>query len=213
LNKASQVAPLLLLLLLAGCPGRTQSTAPDLNAPPPDMPVIKQPHAAMTAHDMSGMTELTRGTGESFDILFITQMIAQHKREVEMGKGVLSKIKRPELKKLAEKITRDQRGEMATLEAWLQAWYAKTPDPKQMEKTLTELKPVTDTFEADSKENAERAYLRAMRTLHGISVEMAAVGAAKAKRPELRNMAAEIEDEGRKEADIFSHLLNKWYSE
>ncbi len=55
---------------------------------------------------------------------FIEMMIPHHEGAVEMANLALAKAKRPEIKKLAEAIKKDQTREIAQMQAWYKQWYS-----------------------------------------------------------------------------------------
>lgn len=56
---------------------------------------------------------------------FIEMMIPHHQDAIEMATLALTLAKRPELKKLAESIKRDQTSEIQQMRGWYKAWYGK----------------------------------------------------------------------------------------
>jgi uncharacterized protein (DUF305 family) len=61
----------------------------------------------------------------NLDLRFIDAMIPHHEGAVLMAQDVLSKSKRPEIKKLAKDIIASQQAEIKQMQTWRQAWYAK----------------------------------------------------------------------------------------
>ncbi len=60
-----------------------------------------------------------------FDLRFINAMIPHHEGAVTMAKDTLSKSQRPEIKKLAQAIIKDQDIEIQQMQQWQKAWYNK----------------------------------------------------------------------------------------
>ncbi|WP_349262594.1 DUF305 domain-containing protein [Allocoleopsis sp.] len=58
-----------------------------------------------------------------FDLRFLNAMIPHHEGALVMAKDVLSKSKRPELKKLAQEILSSQQEEIDQMKQWRKAWY------------------------------------------------------------------------------------------
>lgn len=58
-----------------------------------------------------------------FDLRFLNAMIPHHEGAIAMAKDVLSKSKRPEMKKLAQDIITSQQKEIDRMKAWRKAWY------------------------------------------------------------------------------------------
>ncbi|MBW4423721.1 MAG: DUF305 domain-containing protein [Nostoc desertorum CM1-VF14] len=60
-----------------------------------------------------------------FDLRFINAMIPHHEGAVTMAKDALNKSQRPEIKKLAQAIIKDQDTEIKQMQQWRKAWYNK----------------------------------------------------------------------------------------
>jgi len=60
-----------------------------------------------------------------FDLRFLDAMIPHHEGALVMAKDVLSKSKRPEMKKLAQDILSSQQKEIDQMNEWRKAWYKK----------------------------------------------------------------------------------------
>lgn len=58
-----------------------------------------------------------------FDLRFLNAMIPHHEGALVMAQDVLSKSKRPELKKLAQEILTSQQKEIDQMKQWRKAWY------------------------------------------------------------------------------------------
>ncbi|MEH2058251.1 MAG: DUF305 domain-containing protein [Nostoc sp.] len=61
----------------------------------------------------------------NFDLRFINAMIPHHEGAVTMAKDVLSKSKRPEIKRLAQEIINAQNTEIKQMQQWRKTWYNK----------------------------------------------------------------------------------------
>lgn len=79
----------------------------------------------MLSDQMNGVM-MNRDLGaadDQFDLRFINAMIPHHESAVVMATDVLSKTKRPEVKKLAEDIVSSQQAEIAQMKQRRKAWY------------------------------------------------------------------------------------------
>lgn len=77
-------------------------------------------HSMMT--DMT--TSLQGKTGDAFDQVFLTEMIAHHEGAVEMAKMVLEQSNRPELQQLANEIITAQEKEITQMKNWQETWFS-----------------------------------------------------------------------------------------
>jgi uncharacterized protein (DUF305 family) len=82
---------------------------------------------AMTpAHKESMMMSMSLGKADSgFDRRFLDAMIPHHQGAVTMGKDLLEKSKRPQMRKLAENIIYSQQLEIDKMTQWRKKWYGK----------------------------------------------------------------------------------------
>lgn len=68
---------------------------------------------------------LKNKTGDDFDRAFISEMILHHRGAVEMAQLALTNAKHQEIKDLANAIISAQNKEIADMETWQKAWYAR----------------------------------------------------------------------------------------
>lgn len=75
---------------------------------------------------MRGMMAGMEGkTGDEFDKAFLMEMIMHHQGAVVMAEAALRDAKHQEIKDLAKAIIDAQKKEIADMQAWNQAWYAR----------------------------------------------------------------------------------------
>jgi uncharacterized protein (DUF305 family) len=79
---------------------------------------------AMTPkHKESMMMNMSLGKADAgFDLRFLDAMIPHHQGAVTMGKDLLVKSKRPEMKKFAQNIVKSQQAEIDIMTKWQKAW-------------------------------------------------------------------------------------------
>jgi uncharacterized protein (DUF305 family) len=82
---------------------------------------------AMSAEQKSGMMmrQDLGAADANFDLRFIDAMIPHHEGALTMAKEVLTKSKRPEIKKLAEEILASQQAEIKQMQQWRKTWYGE----------------------------------------------------------------------------------------
>lgn len=80
---------------------------------------------AMSPEQMKAMQmDMDLGKADSeFDLRFLNAMIPHHEGALTMAQDVLSKSKRPEIKRLAENIITSQQKEIDQMQQWRKAWY------------------------------------------------------------------------------------------
>ena len=79
-------------------------------------------HAGMK---MEGMPKLEAAKDTEFDKMFLEMMIKHHEGGVQMSELVKERSNRPELLKFAEKVIKDQTGEIEQMKGWQTAWFKK----------------------------------------------------------------------------------------
>jgi uncharacterized protein (DUF305 family) len=82
---------------------------------------------AMTPkHKESMMMSMSLGQADAgFDLRFLDAMIPHHQGAVTMGKDLLVKSKRPQMKKFAQNIIKSQQAEIDLMTKWQKAWAVK----------------------------------------------------------------------------------------
>jgi uncharacterized protein (DUF305 family) len=82
---------------------------------------------SMSMADMmtSMNAELQGKTGDTFDQVFLSEMIIHHEGAVEMAQLALTNAKHQEIKDLAKAIIAAQNKEIADMKGWAKAWYQK----------------------------------------------------------------------------------------
>jgi uncharacterized protein (DUF305 family) len=76
------------------------------------------------AHKQSMMMSMSLGKADAeFDRRFLDAMIPHHQGAVTMGKDLLQKTQRPQMRKLAQSIIASQQAEIDLMTKWRQEWY------------------------------------------------------------------------------------------
>ena len=161
--------------------------------------VVSSSLIAVTAQ-MSGMnmeksmSALQTATGKTFDIYWMSQMIAHHGGAVEMAQTELKDGKNAEIKKAAQSIITNQNREIAQMTAWLRTWYGAKPDAKQIALMKADLEPMMKQSSGGmaGMGSADRDFLEAMIPHHASAVDMSQLALKKALRPELKVFARQV---------------------
>ncbi len=72
---------------------------------------------------MKEMESLKQAKDAEFDRMFLDMMTPHHQGAVSMSKLVAERSERPELRKLAQQIIKDQTKEIAQMKQWQKAWF------------------------------------------------------------------------------------------
>ncbi len=148
--------------------------------------------SSMDMGNMKSMKALEQASGKTFDIYWMSQMIAHHNTAVQMANSVLKNGKDTKTKKAAQDVVRAQSAEIKQMTHWLKSWYNAKPDPMQMEMMNTDMKPMMQAVMGGTKGmmgDADRNFLENMVPHHQSAVNMAKLARTKAVRPELKTFA------------------------
>ncbi|HEY9649161.1 MAG TPA: DUF305 domain-containing protein [Coleofasciculaceae cyanobacterium] len=152
------------------------------------------------------------GMGRQADQHFIIMMIPHHQGAIDMAELALEKAQRPELKKLAEAIQRDQNREIDEMQTWYKQWYGTdVPDmPMQgmgmgmgMNSRRSQVMPgmpmhsgmmhmTGDLTALNNASDFDLEFIRQMIPHHQSAVMMAQMVLTRAEHPEIRNLAESI---------------------
>jgi len=145
------------------------------------------------------------------DQFFIEMMIPHHQDAVEMANLALTRAKRPEIKKLAEAIKRDQTREIQQMRGWYKAWYGKDVPQVPMgtgmmgnrqrmgtgmgmgQGMMTQNGMMhTDLVALKNASDFDKEFVRQMIPHHQMAVHMAQMVLNQKTRPEIRTLAQSI---------------------
>ncbi|HYW19279.1 MAG TPA: DUF305 domain-containing protein [Nodularia sp. (in: cyanobacteria)] len=158
----------------------------------------------------------------NYDLRFIDAMNPHHKGAVEMAKVAQEKSKRPEIKKLASEVIKDQDKEIAQLKQWRTAWYpgasstpvaydAKTGKTVAMsDEQMQGMMMNMDLGAADTE--FDLRFINAMIPHHESAITMAQDAVSKSKRPEIKKLAQSIIDSQQAEINQMKQWRKAWYN-
>lgn len=178
--------------------------------------IAQDPHAGHAGMAMQSMTVLEQKSGKTFDLAYMSQMIAHHEGAVEMAQALLKASKAAELRKAAQAIIKVQQAEVTQLKNWLRAWYRAVPDPAQMAlmkadmKSMMEMALMGMTPMEGHQMPIERSFLEGMIPHHQDAVAMSELCLKKAARPELKKFCGEVIRVQQKEIKQFQTWLKKY---
>ena len=155
---------------------------------------------SMNMGDMKSMKTLEKATGKTFDIYWMSQMIAHHNIAVDMANYVLKKGKDANVKKAAQDIVRAQSLKVKQMTGWLKNWYNAKPDAAQMKLMVVDMQTMVDASQGKMPGhsmmmgNPDKNFLENMIPHHQSAVDMAKLALTKALRPELKTFAQGVID-------------------
>jgi uncharacterized protein (DUF305 family) len=167
---------------------------------------------SMNMGTMQSMKSLEKATGKTFDIYWMSQMIAHHNIAVDMANYVLKKGKDANVKKAAQDIVRVQSLEVKQMTGWLKDWYNAKPNAAQMKLMVVDMQPMVDASQGkmaghSMMGNADKNFLESMIPHHQSAVDMAKLALIKALRPELKTFAQGVIDVQTKEITQYETWL------
>ena len=176
-----------------------------------DMPMGNS--GSMNMGDMKSMKTLEKATGKTFDIYWMSQMIAHHNIAVDMANFVLKNGKDTKVKKAAQEIVKAQSLEVKQMTGWLKSWYNAKPDAAQMKLMVVDMQPMVDASQGKmaghsmSMGSPDKNFLENMIPHHQSAVDMAKLALTKALRPELKTFAQGVIDVQTKEIAQYETML------
>jgi uncharacterized protein (DUF305 family) len=162
-------------------------------------PLIGSSFAQMGDMQMGSMGKsmgaLEKATGKTFEIYWMSQMIAHHNIAVDMANFVLKNGKDAKVKKAAQEIVKVQSLEVKQMTGWLKSWYNAKSDAAQMKLMATDMQPMVDASQGKMPGHdvvmgdPDKNFLENMIPHHQSAVDMAKLALKKALRPELKKFA------------------------
>lgn len=145
-----------------------------------------------------------------YDQWFIDGMVPHHQAAIDMAKIARRKAEHAELKTLAEAIVADQDGEIAQMKGWRKSWYGSAEVPAGggghamggMD---------TDLQQLEAANPFDKAFIAAMIPHHQSAIDMAKEAQGKAKRQEIKDLAARIVTAQQAEIDRMKGWRSAWY--
>ena len=180
-------------------------------------PITGSSFAQMGDMQMRGMGKsmgaLEKASGKTFDIYWMSQMIAHHNIAVDMANFVLKNGKDAKVKKAAQDIVKVQSLEVKQMTGWLKSWYNAKPDVAQMKLMVTDMQPMVDASQGKmpghdmAMGNPDKNFLENMIPHHQSAVDMAKLALKKALRPELKTFSQGVIDVQSKEITQYQTWL------
>jgi uncharacterized protein (DUF305 family) len=131
------------------------------------------------------------------DVRFLQDMIPHHQQAIDMAKLVDGRTRRPELVKLASRITSSQDAEIRTMQAWLSRWNRPAPAEDGMQPDRSQVPGMLAEGQLDWLETLQDvqfdlAFLTMMRTHHGGAIEVAEAELRAGSAAEVKALAKQM---------------------
>lgn len=174
---------------------------------------------ALSAGVLLGVLLAGRNGPNAADVGFARDMTTHHRQAIEMATLAREQSEDPAVQLLAYDIESGQTAQVGQMQGWLAAW-GETPNTTEpmMGWMGHELEPgeqmpgmaapeEVERLRTLEGEEFDREFLRLMRAHHFGGLDMAAVGAREANRPEARTLAQKIEAAQSSEVELLDQML------
>ena len=175
---------------------------------------------------MDGNRNLSQDSGNSqmmgnIDKHFIEQMIPHHEGAVAMARLALEKSKRPEIKTLATTIIESQTKEIKDMTGWYRNWF-QADVPKEntgmmgggmMSGSGMHMGGQEDMKALETATDFDKAFLESMIPHHQLALMMVQMLEAGTDRPEMIQLAKNINSSQSKEIEDMQGWYKEWYAQ
>lgn len=155
------------------------------------------------------------------DQMFIDGMVPHHEGAVEMARLAQQRAEHPELEAMGEAMVTAQQAEIDQMKGWRKTWFGSDQTPPMgapMEhgdmpgmKNMEGMKADMERLKTASP--FDLAFLDVMITHHQGAVQMATDAQSKSERPEVKELAAKITADQKKEIEQMKQWRTAWYPE
>ncbi len=158
-----------------------------------------------------------------YDLRYIDAMTFHHLGAVDMAKDALQKAQHPQIKRLAEDITRTQNKEIAEMKQWRQTWYPQAGNKpmaynsqtlQMMEMPSDQMKSMMMSVDLGATDaNFDLRFLNAMILHHEAAVTMAKDALKNSKRPRIKEVSQDISRSQPVEIRQMQQWRRAWYKQ
>ncbi|HAX77138.1 MAG TPA: DUF305 domain-containing protein [Cyanobacteria bacterium UBA11372] len=165
---------------------------------------------------LAQVTPRPRGMMTQADRHFIEMMMPHHQGAIDMADLALSRAKRPEIRRLAEIIKRDQTREIQQMRTWYKAWYGtEVPATSIGGMGMMGMHGHGDMMgDLEALRNAsdfDQEFIRQMIPHHEMALRMSRMALLHATKPEIRNLANSIIKSQTDEINQMRQFYLAWY--
>jgi len=153
----------------------------------------------------------------NIDRHFIEQMIPHHEGAIDMAKLAQERSNRPEIKTLADNITKSQSEEIAKMKNWYRDWYGEEVSEDSnvgmgMGRGMMHggMMGDTDIEALKSSQDFDKAFIEEMIPHHQMAVMMANMLLQGTNRPEMKQLAQDIIEAQTREIEDMRQWYTNW---
>lgn len=203
---------------LSGCSFRSSSQMPGQNMPTDG--------SSMPMADQMGDQMMTMELGPKdaeFDLRFIDGMMLHHQGAINMSEAALQNSQRPEVKDLAQNIIAAQKGEIAQMQQWRQAWYPDaSAEPIMYDASMGHTMAMSDEMQSSMRMDGDLGksdgefdlrFINGMIPHHDGALVMAQQALKNSDRPEIQQLSKDILSTQEAEIDLMKQWKKDWYGQ
>lgn len=161
-------------------------------------------HGGMHAMGMAGMQSLQTLKGKTFDVAFLSQMIAHHQGALTMSRDAMPALKDKHVREHAQNIIASQTKEIAEMTNLLQADYKTKPSAAQMNKMKADMKGMMAM-----KPDSDQMFLQMMTPHHQGAIEMSQLALKNSNSSKVKALASRIIKDQSAEIGDFQKMLKQ----
>ena len=164
--------------------------------------------ASPGAHMMQDGTMMS----QNIDQHFIAQMIPHHEGAIAMAQVALERSKEPKIITLANNIIKAQEKEITDMRGWYEAWYGEAvPATGGMGMRMGGMEGDIATLESISLASFDKEFLKQMIPHHEMALMMVQMLSAGTQRPEMKQLAQNIQTSQSSEIEMMRSWLNNGF--
>ena len=154
-------------------------------------------------------------TGEDYDRMFLSNMIAHHQGAVDMASLALTNAQHQEVKDLAKAIVVAQTSEITDMTDWQRAWGYPASTGEKMEDhssmgMMNTNAGMMNELNGKTGEAFDKAFLNQMIMHHQSAINMAAAGKTNAQHQEVKDLTVAIVTAQTKEIKQMKQWQTDW---
>lgn len=158
---------------------------------------------------------LEQYTGEEFDRIYLSNMVAHHSGAIKMANMAVQNAKHEELKTMGREIVSAQTKEIDQMKSWQQAWgYPVSSSGEMVDHsamgTTGEMDSMTKELEGKSGDEFDKTFIKLMIQHHQSAVAMSKPAERNAGRQEVKDLAKEIINAQTGEIDKLRQWNSQW---
>ena len=175
-------------------------------------------YGGMMSWNYNQNPSVRNGITSSIDQHFIEQMIPHHDGAIAMANLALTKATHPEIKTLAEAILKAQTKENQEMHSWYTDWFGRSVPTQgstfsggMMSQGGMHIGSTQDIDELKNAADFDKEFIEQMIPHHQMAIMMARMLESGTKRPEMLQLAKNIQSSQAEEIQQMQNWYTNWY--